>query len=64
MASLKFTEKTLAKPGFLEYNLRQVYAGVAELVDAPHSKCGGVIRAGSSPATGMKKVLKNIQDFF
>ncbi len=28
------------------------HAGVMELVDVPHSKCGGVIRAGSSPATG------------
>ena len=28
-----------------------------ELVDVPHSKCGGVIRAGSSPATGTKQVL-------
>ena len=28
------------------------YAGVMELVDVPHSKCGGEIRAGSNPATG------------
>ena len=30
-------------------------AGVAELVDAPHSKCGGATRAGSSPATGTNR---------
>lgn len=28
------------------------HAGVAKLADAPHSKCGGAIHAGSSPATG------------
>lgn len=27
-------------------------ADVAELADAPHSKCGGFDRAGSSPAIG------------
>ena len=41
----------LEKDEILLYNEKS-YAGVAELVDAPHSKCGGAIRAGSSPATG------------
>ena len=38
------------------YNsFHMLYAGVMELVDVPHSKCGGEIRAGSSPATGTIK---------
>ena len=32
-------------------------AGVAELADAHDSKSCGAIRAGSSPATGIKKVF-------
>ena len=33
------------------------YAAVAELADALDSKSSGAIRAGSSPATGIKKVF-------
>lgn len=28
------------------------FAGMMELVDVPHSKCGGEIHVGSSPTTG------------
>ena len=34
-----------------------MYAAVAELADARDSKSRGAIRAGSSPATGIKKVF-------
>ena len=44
----------------LELTLRgcmaaSLFAGVAELADAHDSKSCGAIRAGSSPATGMKE---------
>ncbi len=39
------------------------FAGVAELADAPHSKCGGAIRAGSSPATGTRIFSPELTEF-
>ena len=36
---------------------------MAELADAPHSKCGGAIRAGSSPATGTKIFSPELTEF-
>ena len=55
----------LEKDEILLYNEKS-YAGVAELVDAPHSKCGGAIRAGSSPATGTmsEQALYRLLRFF
>ncbi len=36
---------------------------MAELADAPHSKCGGAIRAGSSPATGTRIFSPELTEF-
>ena len=39
-------------------------AGVAELVDAPHSKCGELARAGSSPASGTQRPKRLLEGAF
>ena len=35
-----------------------------ELADVPHSKCGGVIRAGSTPAIGTRKKTCQLTSLF